>query len=89
VHSELSLSAGEALTLALMGVVQLGIPYFLFSKGLETISLQEASLIVLIEPVLNPVWVALVVGEMPAPATMVGGGVILLSLAFRYALPHY
>jgi len=85
VHSELSLSVGEALTLALMGVIQLGIPYFLFSKGLETISLQEASLIVLIEPVLNPVWVALVVGEMPAPATLAGGGIILSSLAVRYA----
>ena len=85
VHSQLALSLREGLALAVMGVVQLGIPYFLFSKGLETISLQEASLIVLIEPVLNPIWVALVVGEVPSAATFVGGGMILLGLGFRYA----
>ncbi|MGH7773115.1 MAG: DMT family transporter [Candidatus Binatia bacterium] len=80
----LSLSLGEALALAIMGAVQLGIPYFLFSKGLETISLQEASLIVLIEPVLNPTWVALSFGEVPSTTTLVGGGIILFSLGFRY-----
>lgn len=84
VSSQLSLSFGEGLALAIMGVVQLGIPYFLFSKGLETISLQEASLIVLIEPVLNPIWVALVVGEVPSVVTFIGGGIILFSLGFRY-----
>lgn len=84
VWGELSLSAREVLVLAVMGVVQLGIPYCLFSKGLEAISLQEASLIVLIEPVLNPLWVALLFGEVPSPATFVGGGMILLSLGYRY-----
>ncbi len=83
VQSQLSLSPGQASALAIMGVVQLGIPYFLFSKGLETVSLQEASLIVLIEPVLNPVWVALVVGEVPSLATLAGGGIILSSLGVR------
>ncbi len=82
--TQLALSTDQLLALAAMGVVQLGIPYFLFSKGLETISLQEASLIVLVEPVLNPVWVVLIVGEIPSGATLVGGGVILFSLALRY-----
>jgi drug/metabolite transporter (DMT)-like permease len=67
-----------------MGIVQLGVPYWLFSKGLEKIPVQEASLIVLIEPVLNPIWVALVVGEFPSRATLIGGGLILASLGFRY-----
>ncbi len=84
VQSQLSLSLEQALALAVMGVAQLGIPYFLFSKGLETVSLQEASLIVLIEPVLNPLWVALLFGELPSAATFVGGGLVLLSLALRY-----
>jgi drug/metabolite transporter (DMT)-like permease len=77
-------SQEQLLALAAMGVIQLGIPYFLFSKGLEKISLQEASLIVLIEPVLNPIWVAWVVGEIPSAFTLLGGGIILLSLAARY-----
>lgn len=84
VQSQLSLSIGEAVTLGVMGIVQLGIPYFLFSKGLERISLQEASLIVLIEPILNPVWVALAFCEVPSGATLGGGGIILLGLVLRY-----
>jgi drug/metabolite transporter, DME family len=84
VGSELSLSLKEGWIVAVMGIVQLGIPYWLFSKGLEQISVQEASLIVLIEPVLNPLWVALIVGELPSGATLVGGFCIVGSLAFRY-----
>jgi drug/metabolite transporter (DMT)-like permease len=84
VGSQLSISPEEGWIVAVMGVVQLGIPYWLFSKGLEQISVQEASLIVLIEPVLNPIWVALIVGELPSGATLVGGLCIVGSLAFRY-----
>ncbi len=85
--SGLAVSVDQILALAVMGVVQLGIPYYLFSKGLQSISLQEASLIVLIEPVLNPIWVALVVGEVPSAHTLAGGGVILFSLVLRYLWP--
>ena len=84
VASELSLSSQEGWIVAVMGIVQLGIPYWLFSKGLEQISVQEASLIVLIEPVLNPIWVALIVGELPSRATIIGGICIVGSLGFRY-----
>ena len=84
---QLGLTAGAAATLLVMGVVQLGVPYYLFSRGLEEISLQEASLIVLIEPVLNPIWVAVVFGEIPSRATLIGGGIVLLSLGARYAWP--
>jgi drug/metabolite transporter, DME family len=51
------------------------------------VSLQEASLIALIEPVLNPLWVALVVGEIPSRATVTGGAMILLGLGVRYVWP--
>jgi drug/metabolite transporter (DMT)-like permease len=84
VYGHLALTAEQVAALAVMGVVQLGIPYFLFSKGLESVPVQEASLIALIEPVLNPIWVALVVGEVPGTPTLAGGGIILSGLAFRY-----
>jgi len=87
VKSQLTLALGEILILAVMGTVQLGIPYFLFSKGLRTVPLQEASLIALVEPVLNPLWVALTVGEIPSVATLAGGGMILVGLGLRYAWP--
>ena len=87
VKSQLALSTDEVLILVVMGGVQLGLPYYLFSKGLQTISLQEASLIALIEPVLKPLWVALVVGEIPSVATVAGGGLILVGLGVRYLWP--
>jgi drug/metabolite transporter (DMT)-like permease len=87
VKSQLALSLTELLVLGVMGAVQLGMPYFLFSKGLQTVSLQEASLIALIEPVLNPVWVALTIGEIPSVTTLAGGALILLGLGLRYTWP--
>jgi drug/metabolite transporter, DME family len=87
VRSELTLTLNQLVILVVMGAVQLGLPYFLFSKGLQSVSLQEASLIALIEPVLNPIWVALTVGEIPSAATLTGGAMILVGLAARYVLP--
>jgi drug/metabolite transporter, DME family len=87
VKSQLWLTATQLWILIVMGAVQLGMPYFLFSKGLHAVSLQEASLIALIEPVLNPLWVALVAGEIPSKATVAGGGMILLGLGVRYVWP--
>lgn len=87
VYSELVLTAREFVILAVMGTVQLGLPYFLFSKGLERVSLQEAALIALIEPVLNPIWVALLAGEIPSTATLGGSVLIVAGLAIRYLWP--
>jgi drug/metabolite transporter (DMT)-like permease len=87
VKSQLGLTSTQWGIVAVMGAVQLGLPYFLFSKGLQTVPLQEASLIALIEPVLNPLWVALVVGELPSIATVAGGGMILVGLGLRYLWP--
>jgi drug/metabolite transporter (DMT)-like permease len=87
VRSELMIAWNHLVLLAVMGAVQLGLPYYLFSKGLQTVSLQEASLIALIEPVLNPIWVALTVGEIPSRATLAGGVLILAGLAARYLWP--
>jgi len=87
VRSELTLGSTELGILIVMGSVQLGMPYFLFSKGLRKVPLQEASLIALIEPVLNPLWVGSVVGEVPSSATITGGVLILLGLGVRYLFP--
>jgi drug/metabolite transporter, DME family len=86
-QAHLPLTAEQTILLAVMGAVQLGAPYYLFSKGLRSVSLQEASLIALIEPVLNPLWVALIVGELPSKATVGGGAMILFGLGVRYVWP--
>ena len=66
------------------GVVQMGIPYVFFSRGLQTVRAPEAALISLLEPVLSPVWVWLRHGERPAYATLVGGLFLLAGVAVRY-----
>lgn len=85
--TRLAVSPQEGTILLAMGAVQLGLPYFLFSKGLLTVPVQEAALIALIEPVLNPLWVALTVGEIPSRFTIAGGSMILLGLGVRYLWP--
>lgn len=72
--------------LAAFGSVQLALPYCLMAYGLRTVSPVEAGLLTLIEPVLNPVWAYLVAPdtERPTPATWLGGGLIVGSLAVRY-----
>ncbi len=72
--------------LAMMGAVQIAIPYTLFAWALQRVPGPEASLLPLVEPVLNPIWVALFVGEKPGPATMAGGALILTALALRYTV---
>jgi drug/metabolite transporter (DMT)-like permease len=60
------------------------LPYVFFTTGLRQVSSAEASLIALAEPVLNPVWVVLLLGEEPTLATILGGSVIIGGLALRY-----
>jgi drug/metabolite transporter (DMT)-like permease len=72
--------------LAVMATFQFAIPYVLFARGIAHVPGAEASLLALIEPVLNPIWVALFYGEDPTVATIIGGAIILLGLALRYAV---
>jgi drug/metabolite transporter (DMT)-like permease len=77
-------SGVQWLLLAGLGIVQMGLPYVLFARGLKHIPGHEATGIGLIEPLLVPVWVYLAWGDKPAWWTLVGGGFILVGLAIRY-----
>ncbi len=70
--------------LVAFGIVQMAIPYALFARGLRDVGTAEASLLGLLEPVLNPIWVALFFGEVPQELTLVGGTFLLLGVAARY-----
>lgn len=83
---------GMWLLLIGIGVIQMGLPYFLFAQGLKSTPSHIASLITLLEPVLLPLWVHIARSHEPnyeAPHiwTWIGGGLILCGLAIRYALP--
>jgi drug/metabolite transporter (DMT)-like permease len=79
-------SAPDLALLALFGAVQLGFGLVLFTAGARLIPVAEASLIGMLENVLGPLWVWLALGETPAAATLLGGGVILGALVVHTAL---
>jgi hypothetical protein len=53
---------------------------------LRSVSAPEAAIITLIEPLLNPVWAYLITPEKDTPTApmILGGGLILLALIWRY-----
>jgi drug/metabolite transporter (DMT)-like permease len=63
-----------------LGVVQIGISSILIAYAIKRISAVSANLIAVIEPVLNPVWVFLFLGEYPGMNTIIGGAVILFAV---------
>jgi drug/metabolite transporter (DMT)-like permease len=71
------------LGLLLLGVFQMGLAYILYAKALRHIQALEAVLIQVIEPLLNPLWVLLIIGEKPSFWSLVGGAIVLLAVAGR------
>jgi DME family drug/metabolite transporter len=82
-------SAAQLGWLFVFGAAQMGLPYWLMTRGLRTVSPQEAGTLTLLEPLLNPVWAYLATLASPQPEipdvyTLVGGAFILSALAWRY-----
>ena len=69
--------------LLLLGIVQLTIPYLLYSVAIRHVRALDASIISIIEPVLNPVWVMLVTSEHPSFWSIVGGTIVLATSLTR------
>ena len=61
----------------ILGVFQLGIPYILYAIAVRRCSPLSCSLIGMIEPLFNPVWVLLVLGEKPGFFALIGGIIVL------------
>ena len=76
----LAVSGYALMLLVLLGVVQFGLPYYLYTLGLARIKAHQAALVTLVEPVLVPLWAYLAVGERIPQTTAVGGAVILAAL---------
>lgn len=71
------------LSLGVLGVVQLGMSYWLYARAIKHVSALEAVIIPVIEPILNPVWVLLALHERPSPLAVVGGAVVLGAVTIR------
>jgi len=63
--------------LLLLGTVQLGLPYVFYAAAIKHVTALEATLIPLLEPVLNPLWVMLALGERPGPWAIFGALLVL------------
>lgn len=73
-------SAGNLLGIGALGIFQLGLAALCFSYGIKRVPALAAILLTMLEPLLNPVWVALFGGELPSLLALGGGGVILASV---------
>ncbi len=66
--------------IGVLGVVQIGVAAILFVTAIKRISAVTANLIAVIEPVFNPLWVFLALGEAPGSKTLIGGAVIIAAV---------
>lgn len=71
------------LVLVALGVVQLALAYYCYSLGISQVGALSAIIITTIEPIMNPLWVAWGVGEVPGPWALLGGLLILGAVTGR------
>ncbi|HEY0659201.1 MAG TPA: DMT family transporter [Pyrinomonadaceae bacterium] len=75
-------TTNDLLAISFLGVFQIGIAYILFTGGIAGgVRSLDASIIGFIEPLLNPVWVFLILSETPSKWAIIGGGIIVAAVA--------
>ena len=70
-----------------LGCFQLALAYVLLTRGIGTLTAVEASLLLLLEPALNPLWTWLIHGETPGALGTVGGAIVLAATTARAVQP--
>jgi drug/metabolite transporter (DMT)-like permease len=78
-----TITAADVIVLVYLGVVQVGVGYACLASGVRHVPALEASLLLLLEPALNPLWAWAILAEAPSPWTIAGGAVILFATAVR------
>jgi drug/metabolite transporter (DMT)-like permease len=68
---------------AYLGLIQIGLGFCFYSYGIRHVSALEATLVGTLEPILNPLWVFLVLGEKPGPLALTGALVVLAGVVFN------
>jgi drug/metabolite transporter (DMT)-like permease len=81
-------TAAGWLGLVLLGVFQLGFSYILYAEAIKHVTALEATLVPVIEPILNPIWVFMLLKERPGAWAVLGGVIVLLSVTLR-CLPAF
>jgi drug/metabolite transporter (DMT)-like permease len=78
-----SWSMADAAIIVYLGIFQTGLASAFYSIAIRHVPALESNLILMLEPVLNPLWVFLVIGESPTPLALIGGAVVLGAIAVR------
>ena len=76
-------SASEWATIVYLGVFQIALAYVFLTRAVGRLSALEVSLLLLLEPVLNPAWTWLIRGEQPGGWTIAGGAIIIAVTAIK------
>lgn len=79
-------SRNSIIGLLLLGIFQLGFAYVLFANASRYVSALEMVLITVIEPILNPLWVVLTIGEKPSILALLGGVIVVGAVIGRGVL---
>jgi drug/metabolite transporter (DMT)-like permease len=66
-----------------LGLFQIGLSFLLYSIAIKHVRALESTLILTLEPILNPLWVFVVLGEVPGPLAMIGGMLVLGAVTAR------
>jgi drug/metabolite transporter (DMT)-like permease len=75
------MTAHDALSVLYLGVIQIGVAYTLFTAGMARgLRSLDAGIVGYIEPLLNPLWVFLVIGEQPSGWALIGGAIIIAAV---------
>jgi drug/metabolite transporter (DMT)-like permease len=80
-------STQSIIGLVLLGVFQLGLSYVLYSFAVKHVTALEAVLIPVIEPILNPIWVMLAMGEIPGTWAIIGGLIVVAAVTVKCLIP--
>lgn len=74
---ETDFSPPTIMVIVILGVIQVGLAYILLSVGIRRTNPVTASLITGLEPVMNPLWVAILYGETISPLAMIGAVIVV------------
>ena len=83
---------GEPLTVTSVGIIlylgvfQIGLSFILYSFAIKQLEALESTLLLTLEPILSPLWVFLVLGEVPGPLATAGAALVLLAVVLRAVL---
>ena len=88
IYSDMSLTSTQFFILLYMGVIQIGLSYFIFNIGIQYVSATESMIIGILEAIFNPIWVFLGVGEIPSINAIIGGAVIFAAIIIHNLFPE-